>query len=350
MDIFILNTGGTLGMVGRPLRPAKTVYDLMQGINVPKGMNLKLVDFPKIMDSTNIMHKDRLAMGNIIKEQYNNYDSFVVFHGTDSMAETTSFFCMLFKNTLQKPIFVIGAQMTKDEPGTEVPMQIANTLRVSAVFVRNNIVGVYNVCIGDVLDGSRLRKRRDSDFQAFYTPGRDPVAQAWPNVLIRDGVRKKDQGLYDKGLHLDQKFESVVATFKVTADTPPWILMDIVKSDRLKGVILECKGTGHIPDRVWQDGEHEYSWIDAIKAATEKNIHVGIMSPFEDGRVILDRYELGQMVKDAGGISLESLTPDMADIKFRQAIASYPSDPSKIQEFISTDFMGELLPGFEEHN
>ena len=86
----------------------------------------------------------------------------------------------------------------------------------------------------------------------------------------------------------------------------------------------------------------------AIQVATEAGIHIAIISPFDDGRVILDRYELGKKAKDAGALSLESLTPDMADIKFRQAIAMHPGNPARIQEFLSVDIVGELLPGFED--
>lgn len=349
MKIHVLNTGGTLGMVGKPLRPAKNAEELLEGINVPGNFELTLEDYPERQDSTNVNLEDRLGFARAIESAYNNHDAFVVLHGTDSLAETCAFFCMAFKLSLQKPLFVIGAQMTKDEPGSDVAMQIANTLRVANSFVRNEIVGVYNVCIGDVLDGSRVRKRQDSDFAAFYTPGRHPLAQAWPHVMIRDEIRKRDATLVVQGLKLDANFETRVGTIRVSADTPPWMLMDLVNSKRLAGVILECKGAGNIPDRKWDDGDNKsYSWIDAIKSATEAGTHVGILSPFDDGRVILDRYELGKMAQNAGALSLESLTPDMGDIKFRMAIAMHPEDPVRIQEVLSTNIIGELLPGFED--
>ena len=151
MKIHILNTGGTLGMVGNPLRPAKSAVELLEGVNITEGSELSLVDFPERQDSTNVKHSDRIEMGKIVGEIYDDHDAFIILHGTDSLAETCGFLCMMFKLSLQKPLFVIGAQMTKDEPGTDVPMQIANTIRVAQAFVRNNIVGVYNVCIGNVL-------------------------------------------------------------------------------------------------------------------------------------------------------------------------------------------------------
>lgn len=348
--IYVLNTGGTLGSVGKPLRPAKSALELMVGINVPPEVELTLADFKFRQDSSNILHTERLLMARQIAEVYKDYDAFVVMHGTDSMGETAAAFCMFFKLSLQKPLLLVGAQMAKDEPGSDVQLQLSNTFRVAAAFCRYNVVGVYNVCIGDVWDGSRLRKRAESNFQAFYTPGRHPVARIWPNIHFDEGLRFKDPVLAVQDLRIDGVLEKKVATFRVSADTPPWVLMDQVQSSRLKGAILECKGAGGIPDREWEDYENgtTYSWIDVIAAATKAGIHVGIISPFEDGRVILGRYELGAEALEAGAISLESLTPDMADLKFRQAISLFPTDREKIQEFISTNIIGELLTGAED--
>ena len=350
MKVYVLNTGGTLGMIGEPLRPAQSAEELLRGINIPLDVELTLADFVSRQDSTNIQHIERVAMAGEIRKSYDDHDAFVVLHGTDSLAETCGALSMIFKLSLQKPVFVIGAQMSKSEIGSDVAMQIGNTLRVAKAFHNHGVVGVYSVCIGDVLDGSRVRKRAESDPNAFHTPGRHPVAHSWPHIRLEEGLQRKDRVLAVQGLRLDVNFERWVATFKVSADTPPWVLMDMVTKRRLKGVILEAKGAGNIPDKNWRDDEsgEEYSWIDAIKAATEAGIHVGILSPFEDGRVILDRYELGKKAKDAGALSLESLTPDMADFKFRQAIAMYPNDPARIQEFISTNIVGELLPGIDE--
>jgi L-asparaginase len=348
--IYVLNTGGTLGMVGKPLRPANSATELLEGITVPKNTELFLADFPERQDSTNVTHAHRVQMGHDIVKNYASYDAFVILHGTDTLAETCAILTMMFKRSLQKPVFVIGAQMTKKEAGSEVAMQIENTLRMADAFVRKDIVGVFNLCIADVWDGARLRKRADSNYNAFYTPGRPAVANTFPHIMFQNGLRVKDKVLAVQGLRIDDQFERNIATFIVSADTPPWVLMDQVKNKRIKGAILECKGAGQISNVIWEDGETKYSWIDAIRAATEAGIHIGVISPFEDGRVSLTRYELGQAVADAGGISLESLTPAMGDAKFRQGVAQHPDDRDAIQDFISTDIVQELLPGYEDEH
>ncbi len=352
LKLFVLNTGGTLGMVGNPLEPAKSAEDLLSGLNLPRGIEVKLHDFPLRQDSTNVMHRDRVEMARLIKKEYEDFDAFVFFHGTDSLAETCAFESMCFRLSLQKPVFVIGAQMTKDESGTDVSMQIENTFRVARTFVRKGIVGVFNVCIGDVLDGARVRKRNEADFNAFYTPGRYPIAKAWPHVNIMGGARRIDEVVAVQGLQLFTEFEQHVCSLDVSADVPPHVLMDLVRAGRLKGIILQCKGAGNIPDRSWTAEELKdsasYSWIDAIQAAAVAGMHVGIISPFDDGRVILTRYGLGQKAKDAGALSLESLTPAMADVKFRMAIAMHPDKPKRIQQFLSTNILGELLESQED--
>jgi len=350
IKIYVLNTGGTLGMIGNPLRAAKSAAELMEGILIPHDVELTLEDFKIRQDSTNVLHAERVMMAHQLASRYQEFDAFVVMHGTDSLAETCAAFSMFFKRSLQKPIIVVGAQMTKDEAGTDVNMQLSNTFRIAAAFHRNNAVGVYNVCIGDVWDGSRLKKRAESNFMAFYTPGRNPVARIWPTIHFDEGLRYKDADLAVQNVRLDSEMEKRVGTIRVSADTPPWMLMDMIEHGRLKGVILECKGAGQIPNREWNDYKNgtTYSWIDAIAAATKAGLHVGILSPFEDGRVILDRYELGALAKEAGAISLESLTPDMADVKFRHAIALWPDDRDRVQQFISTNIIGELLTGKED--
>ncbi|MBI4894950.1 MAG: asparaginase [Candidatus Aenigmarchaeota archaeon] len=350
VNVFVLNSGGTIGSIGKPLRPAKSAAELVEGVVVPKEVNLTLADFKYLLDSTDIMHSERLMMARQIASVYKNHDAFVLLHGTDSLAETAAAFCMFFKSTLQKPLIIIGAQMAKDEPGSEAIFQLSNAFRVAAAFHRNNVVGVYNVCIGDVWDGSRVRKRSESNFNAFYTPGRYPVAKIWPSIHFDEGLKYKDPVLAVQDIRIDAALEKNVATLKVSADTPPWIAMDLIKNNRIKGLILECKGIGGIPQREWYDSKYgtTYSWIDVIGAATEAGVHIGVLSPFDDGRVILGRYELGQLAKEAGAISLESLTPDMADVKFRQAIALFPEDRDRIQKFISTNIIGELLTGKED--
>ncbi len=132
--VFVLNTGGTLGMVGRPLRPAKSAQEMFEGMIPIDNVDTNLADFERRQDSTNVQHSDRVEIAQQVTGVYDDHDAFVVLHGTDTIALTAGIFCMIFKLSLQKPIFLVGTQMSRVEAGNEVSMQIANTLRVAKSF------------------------------------------------------------------------------------------------------------------------------------------------------------------------------------------------------------------------
>lgn len=342
LRIFALNAGGTIGMTGKPLRPVKSAEEILENIRLPDNIKLILNDFPLRQDSTNLTIEDRINMGRVIKENYQNHEAFIVMHGTDTLVETAALFCMLFKDSLQKSLFIIGAQMAKDERGNDVSIQLENTLRAAKSFAVWDIVGVYTICLGNILDGSRLIKKSAFDLATFHAPGKMPAAKIGSDILINQGASKFNLWKTKKGLLFDDNFARNIAIIKVSADTPPWIMPKITEDKGLDGVILECKGAGNIPDKKWGCKQKNYSWIDAIQMASGQGLPVGIISPFEDGVMDLERYELGAEAKKAGAIALSGLTPAMAEIKFRQAIAMFPNNPDLIQKFISKNFVGEL--------
>lgn len=343
-NVWAQNVGGTIGMRGKPLKPAATAAELMEGIKLPENVNVELENIPERQDSTNCNLMDRVEMAQRLAANYNKFDGFIFFHGTDSLELTAAYLCLIFKHSLQKPVYVVAAQKSRYETGSDGPIQIENGIRVSKVFHQEKIVGVYSGCVGKVFDGARLRKKNDSAQEFLYTPGKDPVAHVWEHMLVTSNVRKLDPVQFVQGLRLDTKFERAIPTLEVDADTPGWVLENIANDERLKGVILMAKGAGNTPNRSWGT-DYTRSWVDAIKYTTEKQIPVAILSPFDDGRVDLNRYELGQAARDAGALSLESLTPAMAKAKFGQAIAMHGYNPVAIQQFLSTNILGELLEG-----
>ena len=260
---------------------------------------------------------------------------------------------MIFKESMQKPIIIVGSQMTKDEAGTDMRIQLENAVRIADEFsdTRTRIAGVFALASGEVFAGARLRKTHDAKFSFLDTPGMPPVASVeQPKIEIKyDLVRRRDERLAIRGLRMDKKFEPNVVSISVNGATPPTVLTSLVDSGAVKGVIIEALGAGNVPDtKNFEYQGKKISWIDAIRKATSAGIHVGIVSPFADGKVNLDRYALGKKAKRAGAMSLESLTPAMADAKFRQAISLHPDDAEAIQRYISTDLAGELLRGNKE--
>ncbi|HLC48883.1 MAG TPA: asparaginase domain-containing protein [Candidatus Andersenbacteria bacterium] len=346
--ICAVNGGGTIACAGeKPYKPARSAEELLSNCKIPRNMDVELVDFEFRPDSTNQRHFQRVKLAEYIQSRYFDIDAWLFMQGTDSLARTGGTENMIWKDTFQVPGVVIGTQFTMDEAGSEVKMTLENALRFLYVALTEGIVGWYNACMGKVWRTSRLMKRQESAYDAFHEPGCDPVAFTYPDVILQGGFWLRDQKKYQAGLTLEREFATHVNTLDAYADAPPFPLIDLVHSKRTKhGVILRCEGCGNLPNVKWPNeiDDNEYSWIDGIRIATEAGIHVGIISPFEDGTVDLTRYELGAEAKAAGAISMVSLTQPTGDFKFRQGIARFPKDPAAIEAYLGHDFMKELLP------
>lgn len=342
MKVLVINTGGTITMRGEPLRPASTAAELLRDLWRPEGMELILVNVRKMRDSGDVVILDLVEIAqNPIAKLYLEIDGVIVFAGTGQAARITAALNMIFKNTMQKPGLVTGSLFGPEEPGSDAPRQLENTLRVMDSFVMNNVVGWNYVWRSEVWLGSRLVKVSDIREQAFDTPGRLPVATIEPGrILLGRDIRLSDEILAQQGLRLDVKFERRIhSSVGVTADDDPWLLKAMVDSGKYRGIVLTVPDP---PSREWPRKPH-WSWIDAIGYATKRRVHIAIASPYPGSQVNLERYQLGRKAKLAGALSLENLTPAMAEVKFRQAVATHPNDRDKIQEFLSTNFVGELL-------
>lgn len=56
----------------------------------------KVEELDKLLDSSNMTYEDWVTIANRIEKAYNDYDSFIILHGTDTMAYTASALSFMF--------------------------------------------------------------------------------------------------------------------------------------------------------------------------------------------------------------------------------------------------------------
>ena len=113
--ILLIYTGGTIGMIKDFETGALRNFDFNELLeNIPE---LNLIDceidttsFKKPIDSSNMNPSYWIDLVNIIEENYENYDGFVVLHGSDTMSYTASALSFMFEN-FTKPIIFTGSQL-----------------------------------------------------------------------------------------------------------------------------------------------------------------------------------------------------------------------------------------------
>ncbi|BDF94216.1 hypothetical protein KAN5_10540 [Pseudoalteromonas sp. KAN5] len=114
--IYIAYTGGTIGMKksSRGYIPAdgfltQTVVNNAE-FNRDEMPLFDIHEYCPLIDSSDMSPAHWQLIADDIKSKYQDYDGFVVLHGTDTMAYTASALSFMFEN-LTKPIIVTGSQI-----------------------------------------------------------------------------------------------------------------------------------------------------------------------------------------------------------------------------------------------
>ena len=154
--ILLLGTGGTIACKRTPdgLKPVITSEEILT--YVPDSRNYCQIDSIQILniDSTNIQPSHWLAVAKAIEEHYDEYDGFVITHGTDTMAYTAAALSYLIQNS-PKPIVITGAQKPIDMENTDARTNLADSLRYSS---HDKAHGVNIVFDGKVMQVPEAKK------------------------------------------------------------------------------------------------------------------------------------------------------------------------------------------------
>ncbi len=122
-QILLIYTGGTIGMIENPLTHSLEPFDFNHLLdNVPKikmlDFDIDHIQFEKPIDSSTITPEHWRCIALMLKERYNDYDGFVILHGTDTMAYTASALSFMLEN-LSKPVIITGSQLPIGEVRTD---------------------------------------------------------------------------------------------------------------------------------------------------------------------------------------------------------------------------------------
>ena len=124
-QILMIATGGTIASKegGDGLTPAMTGEELAANVpGIEKKCDLTVLQLMNI-DSTNMRPRQWLMISEAILSHYDNYDGFVVLHGTDTMAYTAAALSYLIQDS-RKPIVLPDLKNPIGDPYTDAKLNI----------------------------------------------------------------------------------------------------------------------------------------------------------------------------------------------------------------------------------
>ncbi len=300
----------------------------MPELNSPEMPSYTLNEYEPLLDSANIGPANWGEIGQDILEQFENYDGFVIIHGTDTMAYSASALSFMLEN-LTKPVIFTGSQI----PLAEVRSDARENLITSMLLAAN--YPIPEVCLylnGKLLRGNRSRKVSSSGFEAFDSPN-------FPALGVVGVDIKPNWDLIcplpTAALRLQKLSKVRVAALRIF----PGITASIVRNflqEPVQGLVLESYGAGNAPT-------NDPAFLRALGEAAKRGVVIVNFSQCLRGSVDMDEYAPGSALKDAGVISGADMTPEAALGKLFY-LFSQDKSIAEIKEKIQRNLRGELSP------
>lgn len=290
--VLLIATGGTIACrrTEKGLVPVMTSDEFIS--YVPSCKKFCTVDSIQLMnkDSTNMVSSDWISIAACIEKNYENYDGFVITHGTDTMAYTAAALSYLIQNN-RKPIVVTGAQKPIDMDTTDARTNLLDSLRFAC---DPRAYGTHIVFDGKVICGTRAKKERTHSYNAFSSINFPYIATVQDERII---FYIDDKNIQNGRLQFFHNLNDKVFLLKLI----PSMSADFLDylSEKYDALIVEAFGVGGVPENETGNfGKALEHW-----ASLGKPIVLTTQVPLEGSN--MNVYEVGRGVKKTAGI-LES--------------------------------------------
>lgn len=258
------------------------------------------------IDSSNItpQHWERLAKR--IEKDYDEFDGFVILHGSDTMAYTASALSFMFDG-LTKPIILTGSQLPVGVPRSDARENLITAIEIAGHYT-NGQATVPEVCIYfeySLYRGNRAHKFNSENFEAFLSVNYPPLAMA--GVSIRFDYSAIQQPWIESPFQVNYGFDEQVAVVRLFPGFNPDLLKSMADSGKIKGLIIETFGAGNVPSNA--------EFNQAIADIINDGIVVFNITQCKGGRVEMARYETTSRLKRLGVVSGHDITMESAITK-----------------------------------
>ena len=338
--ILLIYTGGTIGMGSNAQTGALEPLDFNQLVaNIPE---IKLIEtaidvhqFAQPIDSSDMSPERWAEIATIIAGRYDDYDGFVVLHGTDTMAYTASALSFMLEN-LTKPVILTGSQLPIRQLRTDGKENLVTSIELAAAHHPDGRPRVPEVSIyfsGKLLRGNRATKQNADGFNAFDTFNYPHLCEAGVNIVFNDhNILHPD---YSKPMTLHKAMDTNVIVFSLYPGIQQNTVSHMLRAPGLKSIVMRSYGSGNAPQQPWM--------LNLLHDATARGIIIVNISQCVAGSVEMQRYETGYQLQQAGVISGHDSTVEAAVTKLMNLQARY-ADPSQIRHFMTISLAGEATP------
>ena len=255
---------------------------------------------------------------------YANFDSFIVLHGTDTMAYTASALSMLLEN-LGKSVIVTGAQVPLSELRNDAIENVLGALMIAGAYIIPEVTLYF---ASKLYRGNRTSKISNDALAAFDSPNMPPLAHVGIDIDVHWGLVQRPKELRSFEAHAD--FCEDVAILRLFPGLPLSLVRAVLAAPR-KGVVLETFGAGNAAS----------SLLDAFREASQAGVVIVNITQCLQGTVS-SIYAAGKKLEEAGVVSGGDMTPECALIKLAYLLGKEDLSTQDVRNLIGRSLRGEI--------
>lgn len=328
-NILLIQTGGTIAMdISNGQQPTldpdkwtELMYQAVPELSKIAEIKIKQLFFE---DSSDIHKKHWGQLAEFIRDQYQEYDGFVILHGTDTMAYTASALSFALQH-LSKPVILTGSQVPMGNIRSDARRNLINAVEMATMPLPE-----VAICFNDfVYRGNRSTKISIGDFDAFASPNHPPLAEIGLNIEMAEQLRHSSEPLKVSTDFSDQLF-----LLKIYPGLDPEFL-DQIKLKNIRALIVEAFGSGNFP----MHGDQ--SLLPFFTKCIQNDTLLILTSQAAYDAVNLHNYESGRKALEIGALSARDMTTEATLTKLMYLLGNH-SDNENIIEPFNRNLAGEL--------
>ncbi|MBD0824790.1 asparaginase [Aestuariibaculum marinum] len=307
-NILLIYTGGTIGMVKDAKTGTLKAFNFKNLLKqIPElqllDCNIDTVSFDEPIDSSNMNPMYWVQIAEIIESHYKAFDGFVVLHGSDTMSYTASALSFMLEN-LAKPVVFTGSQLPIGDLRTDAKENLITSIQVASLQEKGK-AAIKEVCLYfeyKLYRANRTTKINAEHFQAFTSFNYPALAESGVHLKVNNEYLFQPN--LKKAFQVNKKLDTNIALIKVFPGMSSKVFQNILNTEDLKAVIIETYGAGNATTEPW--------FLQAIKDAVKKGIHIVNITQCAGGSVMMGHYETSNELKSLGVISGKDLTTEAA--------------------------------------
>jgi L-asparaginase len=304
--------------------------------NVPElhqlNCDINSVSFINPIDSSNMNLSHWVSLAALIEEAYEQYDGFVVLHGSDTMSYTASVLSFMMEG-LKKPIILTGSQLPIGDLRTDAKENLITSIQI-ATLQKNGEPVIQEVGLYfeyKLYRGNRTTKMSAEQFNAF-------VSMNYP-VLVESGVNLKVAEGYLFRSSIDQlivrkQLDDNIALLKLHPGITKKFVQQVFDTPNLKAVVMETYGAGNATTDEW--------FVSLLKNAMAKNIQVINVTQCPRGSVVMGQYKTSKQLQELQVIDGKDITTESALAKCMYLLGVNVASKD-FKHYFETSLRGEML-------